>query len=145
MFGAICDTFPLHRLNRKQLTRENSHFFFCLFLFFLVTFFHRLNNNEIFRTFWHNIHHHQIEIVDMHFGTGPDSMNVIDLDPYILDEHLSEIEICSRRSRSVFFLVSRTKRRNHLSFSKFESFFHSFSYIFPFYFSLYLTFTVSDL
>lgn len=48
----------------------------------------------------------QIEIVDMHFGTGPDSMNVSDLDPYILDEHLSEIEICSKVSRSVFFLVS---------------------------------------
>lgn len=42
----------------------------------------------------------------MHFGTGPDSMNVSDLDPYILDEHLSEIEICSKVSRSVFFLVS---------------------------------------
>lgn len=42
----------------------------------------------------------------MHFGTGPDSMNVIDLDPYVLDEHLCEIEICARRSRSVFFLVS---------------------------------------
>lgn len=48
----------------------------------------------------------QIEIVDMHFGTGLDSMNVSDLDPYILEEHLSEIEICSKVSRSVFFLVS---------------------------------------
>lgn len=45
----------------------------------------------------------------MHFGTGPDSMNVSDLDPYILDEHLSEIEICSKVSRSVFFLVSRAR------------------------------------
>lgn len=49
----------------------------------------------------------QVEFVDMHFGTGPGSADAfVDLDPYILDEHLNEIEICSRVSKSVFFLVS---------------------------------------
>lgn len=43
----------------------------------------------------------------MHFGTGPGHSDALtDSDPYILDEHLSEIEICSRVSKSVFFLVS---------------------------------------
>lgn len=43
----------------------------------------------------------------MHFGTGPDHLGAfVDLDPYILDEHLVEIEVCSRVSKSVFFLVS---------------------------------------
>lgn len=43
----------------------------------------------------------------MHFGTGPGHLDAsTDLDPYILEEHLSEIEICSRFSKSVFFLVS---------------------------------------
>lgn len=46
-------------------------------------------------------------MVDMHFGTGPDNMDaVVDLDPYILDEHLKEIEICSKVSKSIFFIVS---------------------------------------
>lgn len=31
---------------------------------------------------------------------------VVDLDPYILDEHLKEIEICSKVSKSIFFIVS---------------------------------------
>lgn len=44
----------------------------------------------------------------MHFGTGPSQDALTDLDPYILNEHLSEIEICSRVSKSVFFLVSTT-------------------------------------
>lgn len=45
----------------------------------------------------------------MHFGTGPGHADAfVDLDPYILDEHLSEIEVCSRVSKSVFFLVSST-------------------------------------
>lgn len=43
----------------------------------------------------------------MHFGTGPGHTDSFaDLDPYILDEHLSEIEVCSRASKSIFFLVS---------------------------------------
>lgn len=43
----------------------------------------------------------------MHFGTGPVNMDaVVDLDPYILDEHLEEIEICSKVSKSIFFIVS---------------------------------------
>lgn len=49
----------------------------------------------------------QVEFVDMHFGTGPGNGDAfVDLDPYILDEHLSEIEVCCRVSKSVFFLVS---------------------------------------
>lgn len=43
----------------------------------------------------------------MHFGTGPDPDALTDMDPYILDEHLTEIEICSRFSKSIFFLVSK--------------------------------------
>lgn len=47
----------------------------------------------------------QIELVDMHFGTGPDGA-VVDYDPYVLDDHLREIELCSKVSKSVFFIVS---------------------------------------
>lgn len=50
----------------------------------------------------------------MHFGTGPGHTDaIVDYDPYILDEHLSEIEICSRVSKSVFFLVSKLFRLFH--------------------------------
>lgn len=43
----------------------------------------------------------------MHFGTGPGHLNALtDNDPYILDEHLDEIEICGRDSKSIFFIVS---------------------------------------
>lgn len=51
-------------------------------------------------------------MVDMHFGTGPDNMDaVVDLDPYILQEHLKEIEICSKVSKSVYFIVSWLRLR----------------------------------
>lgn len=43
----------------------------------------------------------------MHFGTGPHEIDsIIDLDPYILDDILSEVNTCHRVSKSVFFLVS---------------------------------------
>lgn len=43
----------------------------------------------------------------MHFGTGPGHLDALtDNDPYILNEHLDEIEICARDSKSIFFLVS---------------------------------------
>ena len=48
----------------------------------------------------------EVEIVDMHFGTGPDSQSATDLDPYVLDDHLCEIEACHRASKSIFFIVS---------------------------------------
>lgn len=43
----------------------------------------------------------------MHFGTGPEEMETMsELDPYVIDDHLQEIEICSRVSKSIFFIVS---------------------------------------
>lgn len=43
----------------------------------------------------------------MHFGTGPGHLDALtDNDPYILNDHLDEIEICGRDSKSIFFLVS---------------------------------------
>ncbi|KAJ6644572.1 Protein qui-1 [Pseudolycoriella hygida] len=48
----------------------------------------------------------EIEIIDMHFGTGPEEMETMsELDPYVIDDHLHEIEICSRVSKSVFFIT----------------------------------------
>lgn len=45
----------------------------------------------------------------MHFGTGPEEMETMsELDPYVIDDHLHEIEICSRVSKSIFFIVSYT-------------------------------------
>lgn len=43
----------------------------------------------------------------MHFGTGPEEMETMsELDPYVIADHLQEIEICSRVSKSIFFIVS---------------------------------------
>lgn len=43
----------------------------------------------------------------MHFGTGPEEMETLsELDPYVIDDHLQEIEICSKVSKSIFFIVS---------------------------------------
>lgn len=43
----------------------------------------------------------------MHFGTGPEEMETMsELDPYVIDDHLREIEICNNVSKSVFFIVS---------------------------------------
>lgn len=47
----------------------------------------------------------KVEIVDIHFGTGS-GCTVVDLDPYVLDDHLYEIETCHRVSKSVFLIVS---------------------------------------
>lgn len=47
----------------------------------------------------------QIELVDIHFGTGI-SHTTVDLDPYVVYDHLNEIRACQRTSRSVFFIVS---------------------------------------
>ncbi|KXJ84372.1 hypothetical protein RP20_CCG000009 [Aedes albopictus] len=57
-------------------------FFFCSRFFFLA----------------------KVEIVDIHFGTGS-GCTVVDLDPYVLDDHLYEIETCHRVSKSVFLIV----------------------------------------
>nr|XP_029722533.1 uncharacterized protein LOC115263375 [Aedes albopictus] len=46
----------------------------------------------------------EVEIVDIHFGTGS-GCTVVDLDPYVLDDHLYEIETCHRVSKSVFLIV----------------------------------------
>lgn len=52
----------------------------------------------------------------MHFGTGPVNMDaVVDLDPYILDEHLQEIDVCSKVSKSIFFIVSIGRQRQKLA------------------------------
>uniref|UniRef100_A0A336MN83 CSON004204 protein n=1 Tax=Culicoides sonorensis TaxID=179676 RepID=A0A336MN83_CULSO len=46
----------------------------------------------------------EIELCDMHFGTGPNG-SLVELNPKLLDDHLSEIEICHRDSKSVFFIA----------------------------------------
>uniref|UniRef100_A0A182LW03 Uncharacterized protein n=1 Tax=Anopheles culicifacies TaxID=139723 RepID=A0A182LW03_9DIPT len=48
----------------------------------------------------------EIEIVDIHFGTGSDGLTTVDLDPYVLEDHLEEIETCHGVSKSVFLIVS---------------------------------------
>ncbi|XP_020716255.1 NACHT domain- and WD repeat-containing protein 1 isoform X2 [Ceratitis capitata] len=47
----------------------------------------------------------EIEIVDMHFGTGPLNIIQVEQDPYILKDYLHEIETCYNNSKSVFFLA----------------------------------------
>ncbi|XP_036331205.1 NACHT domain- and WD repeat-containing protein 1 isoform X1 [Rhagoletis pomonella] len=47
----------------------------------------------------------EIEIVDMHFGTGPLHIMQVEQDPYILQDYLHEIETCYNNSKSVFFLA----------------------------------------
>lgn len=47
----------------------------------------------------------EIEMVDMHFGTGPFA-TAVDLNPKTLQDHLSEISCCKRDSKNVFFIVS---------------------------------------
>ncbi|XP_063698417.1 protein qui-1 isoform X2 [Culicoides brevitarsis] len=46
----------------------------------------------------------EIEFVDMHFGTGLNGA-LAELNPQYLEDHLSEIEICKRDSKSVFFIA----------------------------------------
>ncbi|KAG5678699.1 hypothetical protein PVAND_008347 [Polypedilum vanderplanki] len=45
----------------------------------------------------------EIEFVDMHFGTGLLHTS-IDLDPYVVYDHLNEIKTCQRASRSIYFI-----------------------------------------
>ncbi|TMW43524.1 hypothetical protein DOY81_011396 [Sarcophaga bullata] len=47
----------------------------------------------------------EIEIVDMHFGTGSLNISEVDRDPYILQDYLHEIETCAQYSKSVFFMA----------------------------------------
>ncbi|XP_037948244.1 NACHT and WD repeat domain-containing protein 2-like isoform X2 [Teleopsis dalmanni] len=47
----------------------------------------------------------EIEIVDMHFGTGPTKITQIEQDPYIMRDYLHEIETCYNNSKSVFFIA----------------------------------------
>lgn len=47
----------------------------------------------------------ELEIVDVHFGTGPNE-SAVDVDPRLLADHLSEVSSCKRESKSVFFIVS---------------------------------------
>uniref|UniRef100_A0A1B0CRU1 Uncharacterized protein n=1 Tax=Lutzomyia longipalpis TaxID=7200 RepID=A0A1B0CRU1_LUTLO len=47
----------------------------------------------------------EMEFVDVHFGTGPGVESAVDIDPYRLDDHLSEVMICRRDSKSVFFIA----------------------------------------
>ncbi|KAL9915704.1 protein qui-1 isoform 2-T16 [Glossina fuscipes fuscipes] len=47
----------------------------------------------------------EIEIVDMHFGTGPLDISQVEKDPYIMHDYLHEIELCHQNSKSVFFLA----------------------------------------
>lgn len=47
----------------------------------------------------------EVEFVDIHFGTGSNEHGLVDLDPYVLDDHLHEIETCHRVSKSVFLIV----------------------------------------
>lgn len=46
----------------------------------------------------------EIEFVDMHFGTGPNGA-LAELNPKLLEDHLTEVEICKRDSKSVFFIA----------------------------------------
>lgn len=49
----------------------------------------------------------EVEFVDMHFGTGPNSIiQSSEIDPFILEDHLTEIVTCHRVSKSIFFIVS---------------------------------------
>ncbi|XP_055839533.1 protein qui-1 isoform X2 [Episyrphus balteatus] len=47
----------------------------------------------------------EIEIVDMHFGTGPPDIIALEQDPYLIHDYLDEIETCHRVSKSVFFIA----------------------------------------
>ncbi|XP_030380851.1 NACHT domain- and WD repeat-containing protein 1 [Scaptodrosophila lebanonensis] len=47
----------------------------------------------------------ELEIVDMHFGTGPLDVTQVERDPYMLQDYLHEIDTCHAHSKSVFFLA----------------------------------------
>lgn len=62
----------------------------------------------------------QLEIVDMHFGTGALEVTQLDRDPYMLADYLHEIDTCHAHSKSVFFLaligdgIGRTPLPTHI-------------------------------
>lgn len=60
----------------------------------------------------------QVEIVDMHFGTGPSSSPAsavdVDADPYATEDALSEVAVCHKFSKSIFFIVSHTIEQNRI-------------------------------
>lgn len=56
----------------------------------------------------------EIEIVDMHFGTGPNGA-LAELNPKLLEDHLSEIEVCQRDSKSIFFIALLGQNLGNLS------------------------------
>ncbi|XP_034104152.1 protein qui-1 isoform X1 [Drosophila albomicans] len=47
----------------------------------------------------------ELEIVDMHFGTGPLDVTLLERDPYMLQDLLHEIDTCHAHSKSVFFMA----------------------------------------
>ncbi|XP_037926913.1 NACHT domain- and WD repeat-containing protein 1 isoform X3 [Hermetia illucens] len=47
----------------------------------------------------------EIELIDMHFGTGPDDISMVELNPCIMDDYLYEIERCDKDSKSIFFIA----------------------------------------
>ncbi|EDW02743.1 uncharacterized protein LOC6560627 isoform X2 [Drosophila grimshawi] len=47
----------------------------------------------------------ELEIVDMHFGTGVLDVTLLERDPYMLQDFLHEIDTCHAHSKSVFFLA----------------------------------------
>ncbi|XP_034478202.1 NACHT domain- and WD repeat-containing protein 1 [Drosophila innubila] len=47
----------------------------------------------------------ELEIVDMHFGTGVLDVSLVERDPYMLLDFLHEIDTCHAHSKSVFFLA----------------------------------------
>ncbi|XP_055387023.1 protein qui-1 isoform X2 [Condylostylus longicornis] len=47
----------------------------------------------------------EVEMVDMHFGTGPENYLALEHDPYLIDDYLDEIETCHRVSKSTYFIA----------------------------------------
>ncbi|KRF80475.1 uncharacterized protein Dvir_GJ22444, isoform E [Drosophila virilis] len=47
----------------------------------------------------------ELEIVDMHFGTGALDVTLLERDPYMQQDLLHEIDTCHAHSKSVFFLA----------------------------------------
>lgn len=58
----------------------------------------------------------------MHFGSGI-NYSTVDLDPYVLHDHLTEIQTCHRVSRSIFFIVSSLNLLENLLNDKLNGFF----------------------
>ncbi|KAH8415930.1 hypothetical protein KR222_003913 [Zaprionus bogoriensis] len=62
----------------------------------------------------------ELEIVDMHFGTGALEVALLERDPYMLQDFLHEIDTCHAHSKSVFFLaligdgIGRTPLPTHI-------------------------------